>query len=123
MTMQTDGKRRLRRYEQAPKKRTRRGWVRRFNHLVSDFAADLGGGALSNADNAMVRAAAGLVLKSEQCAAMMLAGEPTDENTIVRLSNSVMRILTALGAKHTKRAWSIEDTWAAIDAGAAEEDK
>jgi len=94
--------------------------------LVSDFAADLGGGALSNADCAMLRAAAGLVVKAEQCQAAMLAGEPTDENTIVRLSNSVMRILTALGAKQTsqaKRPVSIDDIQAAIDAAATSEDE
>jgi hypothetical protein len=103
MTIQRAAKSLRRRYEPAPKKRTRRGWVRRFNSLVSDFAADLGSGALSNADRAMVRAAAGLVVKTEQSQAAMLAGEPTDENTVVRLSNSVTRILTALGAKQTKR--------------------
>jgi hypothetical protein len=119
MTSQRAAKSPRRRYELAPRKRTRRGWVRRFNALASDFAADLGAGALSNADRAMVRAAAGLVVRTEQSQAAMLAGEPTDENTVVRLSNSVTRILTALGAKQTKRPtrpYGLADIQAALAA-------
>jgi hypothetical protein len=103
MTDQRATKTARRQRQQTPKHRTPLGWVRRFNTLVLDFTADLGGGALSNADTALVRQAAALTIRAEQAQAALLAGEAADDDALVRLSNASARLLNMLGAKQSKR--------------------
>lgn len=94
---QNKTKRARRPRQPAPRRRTPLASVRRFNGLVIQFARDLGGlKNLSIAEAEQVRAAAALVLRSEQLAAAVVAGELVDTGELVRLSSEARRALAAL---------------------------
>jgi hypothetical protein len=113
-------------YEQAPKKRTKLGWIRRFNMLVRSFAADLGGGTLSNADAVLLRQAAAVAIKAEKMQAALLAGQAVTETELTRLTHSVTRVLSVINTKQTKRPsrpYGLADIQAALAAGPDEDDE
>src|SRR5580704_16782309 len=97
ITGSTRTKRARRPRQSAPRRRTPLASIRRFNTLVVQFASDLGGlKALAAAEAEQVRAAAALVLRSEQLQAEVLAGELVDTGELVRLSSEARRALAAL---------------------------
>ena len=77
--------------------------ARRYRDLAQSLADDLGGAAsLTEAQRALVRQAAGMIVRSEQLQAAILRGEIVDNEQLTRLANAATRILTRLGLK--KRA-------------------
>jgi hypothetical protein len=79
--------------------------ARRFRDLVASFAADLGGmGALSEAEMAIVRAAAAMTAQSERTQAAIVNGSDVDAEQLTRLMNSQQRALRALDAMRRRRA-------------------
>jgi hypothetical protein len=78
--------------------------ARRYRDLLADMACDLGGAAnLSTAELAILRQAAGLVLRSEQIQADVVNGRPVDADEAVRLANASARLLAALRSKQGQR--------------------
>lgn len=78
--------------------------ARRFRDLVASFSESLGGeSALSEAERALVRNAAGLAVKAERLQAAIVKGEDVDAEQLTRLSNCVSRVLGQLGVKRVRR--------------------
>jgi hypothetical protein len=78
--------------------------ARRFRDLVSSFAAELGGmGELTEAEMAIIRAAAAMTAQSERTQAAMVNGDAVDAEQVTRLMNSQARALKALDAMKRRR--------------------
>ena len=78
--------------------------ARRFRDLVASFSESLGGeAALSEADKALVRHAAGLAVKAERMQAAIVAGEDVDLEGWTRLSNCLLRTFGQLRIKRERR--------------------
>ena len=74
--------------------------ARRYRDLAASLADDLGGAAgLSEAQRALVRQAAAMIVQSERLQSSILRGELVDSEQLTRLANVVARILTRLGLK------------------------
>ena len=71
--------------------------AKRFRDLFESFVESLGGKAgLSEADSALARMAASLTVKSEAMQAQVAAGGEVDAEQLVRVSNSLSRVLGRL---------------------------
>jgi hypothetical protein len=76
--------------------------ARRYRDLTMSLADDLGGAAtLTEAQRALVRQAAAMIVQSENLQGEVLRGEVVDSEQLVRLANAATRILTRLGLKRT----------------------
>ncbi len=97
---QRAAKRARRPRQPAPRRRTPRASIRRFNGLVAKLAADLGGREkLGVVELEMVRQAAAMMLRAEQLQAGIVNGEAIDPDELIRLSSEARRALRALGVK------------------------
>jgi hypothetical protein len=77
---------------------------RRYRDLSISFANDLGGAdGLTEAQRALVRQAAAMIMQSERLQSAALRGELVDVEQLTRLANSVTRILSRLGIKRKVR--------------------
>ncbi len=78
---------------------------RRYKDLCMSLADDLGGAAvLTEAQRALVRQAAAMIVQSEKLQSAVLRGEIVDCEQLTRLANAATRILTRLGIKREARA-------------------
>ena len=74
--------------------------ARRFRDLAMAFADELGGAAaLGDAEQALIRQAAAMVLQAEKLQGAAVRGEDIDLEQMTRLSNAATRALTRLGVK------------------------
>jgi hypothetical protein len=96
---QMAAKRARRPRQPAPKRRTPRGAIRRFNGLVAKLAAERGAGTLGVVEFEMLRQAAAMMLRAEQLQAGIVNGEEIDPDELIRLSSEARRALRALGVK------------------------
>jgi hypothetical protein len=78
--------------------------ARRYRDLTMSLADDLGGASsLTEAQRALVRQAAAMIVQSEKLQAEVLRGEVVDCEQLTRLANAATRILSRLGLKRTVR--------------------
>jgi hypothetical protein len=78
--------------------------ARRHRQLLKEFARDLGGeAALTTAERCLIAQAAVTVVTAEELQASLLSGESIEHDRLVRINNSVTRLLTALGVQRRKR--------------------
>lgn len=78
--------------------------ARRYRDLCLSLADDLGGAAgLTEAQRALVRQAAAMIVQSERLQSAVLRGELVDVEQLTRLANAATRILTRLGIKRAVR--------------------
>jgi hypothetical protein len=78
--------------------------AKRFRDLFESFVESLGGKAgLSEADRALARMAASLTVKSEAMQAEVAKGVEVDTEQLVRVSNSLSRVLGRLGVREFAR--------------------
>lgn len=74
--------------------------VRRYRDLCISLADDLGGATeLTEAQSALVRQAAAMIVQSERLQSAVLRGELVDCEQLTRLANAATRILSRLGIK------------------------
>jgi hypothetical protein len=74
--------------------------ARRYRDLCMSFADDLGGAAeLSEAQRALVRQAATMVVQSERLQAAVVRGADINLEQLTRIANSTTRILAKLGIR------------------------
>lgn len=74
--------------------------ARRYRDLQIAFADDLGGAdKLSEADKALCRQAAAVTVQSEGMQSKIVRGEPVDAEQLVRVSNTLSRLLKAISGK------------------------
>jgi hypothetical protein len=79
--------------------------AKRFRDLFESFASSLGGEErLSEADRALTRMAATLTVKSETMQASIAAGGEVDAEQLVRVSNSLSRVLARLVKRQPRDA-------------------
>jgi hypothetical protein len=77
--------------------------ARRFRDLLDELARDLGG-SLTTGEQAVLRQAAGLLLRAEQLQAEIVKGSvPIDADEIVRTANASTRLLASLRANRRRR--------------------
>lgn len=67
------------------------------------LADDLGPSTLSEAQKALVRQAAAMIVQSETLQGAVLRGELVDVEQLTRLANAATRILSRLGIKRAAR--------------------
>lgn len=95
--------------------------ARRFRDLVDTFTAELRSG-LTEADKALVKQAANLVLASEKMQDDVVAGATVDPDALVRVSSEARRILGLLRSKAVKNkppaGPTLDDLFAAEEARA-----
>jgi hypothetical protein len=78
--------------------------ARRYRDLTISLADDLGGASsLMEAQRALVRQAAAMIVQSEKLQGEVLRGEIVDCEQLTRLANAATRILSRLGLKRTVR--------------------
>jgi hypothetical protein len=78
--------------------------ARRYRDLCMSLADDLGGAStLTEAQSALVRQAAAMIVQSEKLQGEVLRGEVVDSEQLVRLANAATRILSRLGLKRAAR--------------------
>jgi hypothetical protein len=78
--------------------------ARRYRDLAASLADDLGGAAnLTEAQRALVRQAAAMIIQSERLQSAILRGELIDSEQLTRLANAATRILSRLGIKRQRR--------------------
>lgn len=76
--------------------------ARRYRDLTISLADDLGGATgLTEAQRALVRQAAAMIVQSEKLQGEVLRGEIVDCEQLTRLANAATRILTRLGSKRS----------------------
>ncbi|MBK5199442.1 MAG: hypothetical protein JJE37_14370 [Methyloceanibacter sp.] len=74
--------------------------ARRYGELIAVIAADQGGAdTISEAQLQLIRSAAGLIVLRENLDAKAVNGEPIDVSTYCKISNSLRRVLDAIGLK------------------------
>jgi hypothetical protein len=84
--------------------------ARRYKDLTMSLADDLGGAsALTEAQRALVRQAAAMIVQSEKLQGAVLRGEIVDYEQLTRLANAATRILTRLGLKKPSPPQSVHD--------------
>jgi hypothetical protein len=76
--------------------------ARRFRDLINAYTAEIGGGDLSEADRALVRACASLTQRCEVMQADCVSGKPVSDEDLVRISNVLARTLAQLQARASK---------------------
>ena len=77
--------------------------ARRYRDLAASLADDLGGAAtLTEAQRALVRQAAAMIVQSERLQSAVLRGELVDVEQLTRLANAATRILSRLGVKRER---------------------
>jgi hypothetical protein len=76
--------------------------ARRFRDLINAYTAEIGGGDLSEADKALVRACASLTQRCEQMQALTVSGGAVSDEDLVRISNVLSRTLGQLQARSAK---------------------
>jgi hypothetical protein len=92
-------KRRQRKRLPAPKFRTPRAAIRRFNDLITRITHDhLGGRELLTVEREMVRQAAAIMLRTEQLQAGIVKGEAINPDELIRLSSEARRVLRSIKA-------------------------
>ncbi len=72
--------------------------ARRHRDLERAYAADLGG-PLTTAQRVTIGQAAALTVRAEQMQASIARGDPVDGEEMIRLANTLERLITALGLK------------------------
>ena len=77
--------------------------ARRLRDLINDFTTELGGGDLSPSEVTLIRTAAMAAMRGEELQARMVAGEPVDDEDIVRVGNLSSRAVRDLHAMKAKR--------------------
>lgn len=78
--------------------------ARRYRDLSMSLADDLGGAAtMTEAQRALVRQAAAMIVQSEKLQAAILRGDIVDSEQLTRLANAATRILSRLGIKRAPR--------------------
>jgi hypothetical protein len=78
--------------------------ARRYRDLAASLADDLGGVAgLTEAQRALVRQAAAMIVQSEKLQGAVLRGELVDVEQLTRLANAATRILSRLGIRREQR--------------------
>jgi hypothetical protein len=78
---------------------------RRYRDLVASYGRDLGGfDQLSEAAKGLVRTCAALSARAEHMQAVVVRGDPVDDEQLTRLLNSQTRALKALGTLASRRA-------------------
>jgi len=93
--------------------------ARRYRDLTIAFAADLGGpDKLSEADKALIRQAAALMVRTEDLQGAIVRGDEVDDEQIVRLTNAVARALAAIRRKVRKHGANAPDLAAYLAAKA-----
>jgi hypothetical protein len=75
--------------------------ARRFRALVKQFTDDLGDKP-TKAQAELVRQAALLVVRAGEIQQAVLAGDAVDDDVLVRLTNSAVRALSALGIQQKR---------------------
>ena len=98
--------------------------ARRYRDLTMSLADDLGGAAeLTEAQRALVRQAAAMIVQSERMQSAVLRGELVDIEQLTRLANAATRILSRLGVKrrHVDTTPSLAEYLASKSAGKAAE--
>lgn len=93
--------------------------AKRFRDLFESFAKGLGEERLSEADRALVRMAASLTVKSEAMQAEIAKGGEVDAEQLVRVSNSLSRVLGRLGVKRRRDTTPSLDEYLALNPGGA----
>ena len=79
--------------------------ARRYRDLTMSFADELGGVAsLTEAQRALVRQAAAMIVQSENLQGQVLRREFVDTEQLTRLANAATRILSRLALKRQRRA-------------------
>lgn len=74
--------------------------ARRFRDLVKEYTSELGGEDIMTAPmTAMVRQAAAVTVETERMQAAIVRGEDVDAEQLVRLTNTLTRLMTNLKAK------------------------
>lgn len=74
--------------------------ARRFRDLVREFTAELGGDTIMTEPmRAMVRQASAVTVEAERMQATIIRGEPVDTEQLVRVTNTLSRIMNGLKAK------------------------
>jgi hypothetical protein len=96
-TVQKPAKRVRRKRLPAPKSRTPRAAIRRFNDLVTRFTREMNRELLVG-EREMVRQAAAIMLRAEQLQAGIVRGEAIDPDELIRLSSEGRRVLRSIGA-------------------------
>jgi trimethylamine:corrinoid methyltransferase-like protein len=77
--------------------------ARRYRDLAASLADDLGGASsLTEAQRALVRQAAAMLVQSERLQSAVVRGELVDVEQLTRLANAATRILTRLGVKRER---------------------
>jgi hypothetical protein len=99
--MRADGRKSKPRSRRNTKPDGRTAGARRLKALIAAFSANLG--ALSTADEALVRQAAVLTLLMEITEADIAAGKPVDSDALIRLAGASRRALAAVSAKAVDR--------------------
>ena len=78
--------------------------ARRWRDVVASLASDLGGADhMSEAQTALVRRSATLVVQCEMDEALMAGGQGFDEGKFLVRVNTLRRLLTTLGVQRTAR--------------------
>jgi hypothetical protein len=114
-TGQSTTKRRQRKRLPAPKCRTPRAAIRRFNFLVTKFTREVSDGReLLTAECEMVRQAAAIMLRAEQLQAGIVAGAEIDPDELIRLSSEGRRVLRSIRAGAKPEASPSPSPWSAL---------
>jgi len=78
---------------------------RRFRDLVTEYAREIGGGEpLNPAEMALVKQAAALTVRAEALQIDIINGGAADDEHLVRISNTLARILKQLERRHRQKA-------------------
>jgi hypothetical protein len=78
--------------------------ARRYREIGAAIATDLGGGAeLTEAQQQLIRSAAGLVVLREKLDVLAVNGEKVDIGEYTRITNSLTRLLSAIGLERVPR--------------------
>ena len=96
--------------------------ARRYKDVAMSLADDLGGAAgLTEAQRALVRQAAAMIVQSEKLQGAMLRGEEVSDEQMTRVANSLARTLSRLGIrKRADRKLSVPEYLAQRDARRAQ---
>ena len=96
--------------------------ARRYRDLCMSLADDIGGtSSLTEAQRALVRQAAAMIVQSETLQSAIVRGEIVDSEQLTRLANAATRILSRLGLKKPAEPTpSLADYLSAISEAKAE---
>jgi hypothetical protein len=94
--------------------------ARRFRDIVAAYEAEAGS-HVSAVERDLIRQAAGLTLRAEQMQAVIVRGEPVNNDELVRISSTAKRLLETIrtrAANNKPAAPTILDLAAELAAGA-----